>query len=76
MAQYVGRLHRRYAGKSDVLVVDYVDASVPVLARMAAKRRAEYRMLGYTIDSDPSRPINDLPSTLPSVSISDRQPAR
>ena len=50
LAQYVGRLHRRHAGKADVLVVDYVDAAVPVLARMAAKRRAGYRTLGYTIE--------------------------
>jgi hypothetical protein len=35
-----------YAVKADVLVVDYVDAAVPVLERMAAKRRAGYRMLG------------------------------
>ena len=50
LAQYVGRLHRLYAGKADVLVVDYVDAAVPVLARMAAKRRVGYRTLGYTIE--------------------------
>ena len=50
LAQYVGRLHRRHAGKADVLVVDYVDAAVPVLDRMAAKRRAGYRTLGYTIE--------------------------
>ena len=49
--QYVGRLHRQHGGKTDVLVVDYVDyvdEAVPVLARMAAKRRAGYRALGYT----------------------------
>jgi hypothetical protein len=34
----------------DVLVIDYVDAVVPVLARMAAKRRAGYRSLGYTLE--------------------------
>ena len=50
LAQYVGRLHRRHIGKTDVLVFDYVDAAVPVLARMAAKRRAGYRTLGYTIE--------------------------
>jgi superfamily II DNA or RNA helicase len=50
LAQYVGRLHRQHDGKADVLVVDYVDADVPVLARMAAKRRAGYRALGYTIE--------------------------
>jgi len=50
LAQYVGRLHRLHDGKKDVLVVDYVDDTVPVLARMAAKRRAGYRALGYMIE--------------------------
>ena len=50
LAQYVGRLHRRHQGKTEVLVVDYVDEAVPLLARMAAKRRAGYRALGYTIE--------------------------
>lgn len=50
LAQYVGRLHREHGGKTDVLVVDYVDQTVPVLARMAVKRRAGYRALGYVIE--------------------------
>jgi superfamily II DNA or RNA helicase len=50
LAQYVGRLHREHDGKKDVLVVDYVDQTVPVLARMAAKRRAGYRALGYMVE--------------------------
>jgi superfamily II DNA or RNA helicase len=50
LAQYVGRLHRQHDGKTNVLVVDYVDEAVPMLARMAAKRRAGYRALGYTIE--------------------------
>ncbi len=50
LAQYVGRLHRRQDGKNDVLVVDYVDEAVPVLARMAAKRRAGYRALSYRME--------------------------
>ena len=50
LAQYVGRLHRQHDGKGDVLVVDYVDNTVPVLARMAAKRRIGYRALGYVIE--------------------------
>lgn len=50
LAQYVGRLHRLHDGKKDVLVVDYVDPAVPVLARMAAKRRAGYRALGYFVE--------------------------
>ncbi len=50
LAQYVGRLHRQHDGKTEVLVVDYVDEMVPVLARMAAKRRTGYRALGYTVE--------------------------
>ncbi|MEF2554063.1 DEAD/DEAH box helicase family protein [Aurantimonas sp. A2-1-M11] len=50
LAQYVGRLHREHDRKRDVLVVDYVDQTVPVLARMAGKRRAGYRALGYVIE--------------------------
>jgi superfamily II DNA or RNA helicase len=50
LAQYVGRLHRLHDRKKDVLVMDYVDQAVPVLARMAAKRRAGYRALGYVIE--------------------------
>ena len=50
LAQYVGRLHRQHDGKTEVLVVDYVDEAVPVLARMAAKRRSGYRALGYALE--------------------------
>jgi len=50
LAQYVGRLHRLHDEKKDVLVIDYVDSSVPVLARMAGKRRTGYRALGYVME--------------------------
>ena len=50
LAQYVGRLHRQHDGKTEVLVVDYVDELVPMLARMAAKRRTGYRALGYKVE--------------------------
>ena len=50
LAQYVGRLHRPHDGKTDALVFDYVDEQVPMLARMAAKRRAGYQALGYRIE--------------------------
>jgi superfamily II DNA or RNA helicase len=46
LAQYVGRLNRDHDGKRDVVVYDYVDAEVPVLARMSAKRQTGYRALG------------------------------
>ena len=48
LAQYVGRLHRECDGKREVVVYDYVDSCVPVLMRMATRRQAGYRMLGYT----------------------------
>jgi superfamily II DNA or RNA helicase len=50
-AQYVGRLHRDHDGKREVIVYDYVDAGVPVLARMAAKRQKGYRSLGYVLEA-------------------------
>lgn len=60
LAQYIGRLHRQHAGKTEVLVVDYVDELVPVLARMATKRRLGYRALGYTVESCPMQGTLDL----------------
>lgn len=47
LAQYVGRLHREHQDKHEIMVYDYVDLAVPVLARMAARRQAGYRALGY-----------------------------
>ncbi len=49
LAQYIGRLHRDHEGKHEVIVYDYVDTGVPILARMAARRRSGYRALGYAI---------------------------
>lgn len=47
LAQYSGRLHRLHDAKREVIIYDYVDNSVPVLARMAARRRNGYRAIGY-----------------------------
>lgn len=49
LTQYAGRLHRLHATKKEVIIYDYVDAQVPVLARMFARRRAGYRAIGYVI---------------------------
>lgn len=49
VTQYAGRLHRAHPGKHDVAVYDYVDAEVPVLRRMFAKRLRTYRTLGYEL---------------------------
>jgi superfamily II DNA or RNA helicase len=51
LAQYAGRLHRFHDAKREVIIYDYVDKDVPVLARMAAKRRKGYQALGYRITS-------------------------
>ena len=52
LAQYAGRLHRLYATKHDVVIYDYVDGNEPMLAKMAVRREAGYRSLGYrTVDS-------------------------
>lgn len=53
LAQYAGRLHRLHAAKRDVVIYDYIDGHEPMLAKMAAKREAGYRSLGYrTISSE------------------------
>ena len=53
--QYLGRLQRSLAGKSEVIVYDYVDRAVPMLARMFEKRLKTYRALGYSQDGDAGR---------------------
>jgi hypothetical protein len=51
LAQCVGRLHREHHAKREVVVYDYVDSGVPMLARMALKRQSGYRSLGYEVTS-------------------------
>jgi superfamily II DNA or RNA helicase len=51
LAQYVGRLHREHHAKREVIVYDYIDGGVPMLARMATRRQAGYRSLGYEINT-------------------------
>ena len=51
LQQYVGRLHRIHHGKKVVRVYDYVDAHVPMLARMYEKRLRGYRAIGYRAGS-------------------------
>jgi superfamily II DNA or RNA helicase len=49
LTQYAGRLHRLNAAKKDVIIYDYVDFEVPVLAKMHARRRTGYKAIGYEI---------------------------
>ena len=50
LAQYAGRLHRIHPGKHEVAIYDYVDDSIPVLARMSGKRVKGYASLGYSVN--------------------------
>ena len=50
LAQYVGRLHRNYDGKTVVVVHDYADIFIPMLDRMYHKRIRGYAELGYSMN--------------------------
>jgi superfamily II DNA or RNA helicase len=49
LAQYAGRLHRLHPAKREVIIYDYVDVDEPILAKMAGRREAGYRALGYDV---------------------------
>jgi superfamily II DNA or RNA helicase len=49
IAQYAGRLHRIIDRKKEVLIYDYADLYVPVLARMYGRRIKGYRSIGYEV---------------------------
>lgn len=49
ITQQAGRLHRSHEGKQRVEIFDYVDLSIPMLARMYQKRLKTYAKLGYEV---------------------------
>ena len=49
VAQYAGRLHRSSKRKEEVIIYDYVDDQVPVLAGMFGKRKKGYKAIGYDV---------------------------
>lgn len=51
LQQYAGRLHRQHAAKSDVRIIDFVDAGHPALLRMWDKRQRGYRAMGYRVET-------------------------
>ena len=61
LQQYAGRLHREHATKTDVRIVDFLDAGHPALLRMWDKRQRGYRAMGYRIAS-PSAPDGQMPA--------------
>src|SRR5215471_19926518 len=64
IAQYVGRLHRLYDGKREVLVYDYADLNVPMFARMFDRRGRGYEAIGYTIQL-PGSAVPGWPAEVP-----------
>ncbi len=75
LAQYVGRLHRDHTSKRDVVVYDYIDAEVPVLARMAKKRQSGYRALGYRLRSTESVRAEEQSRSVDVIAGDDRRPS-
>jgi len=49
LAQYAGRLHRLHDMKKEVVIFDYADLEVPMLAKMYKRRLAGYKAIGYEI---------------------------
>jgi superfamily II DNA or RNA helicase len=49
LQQYVGRLHRLHADKREVIVYDYVDDGLPMLAAMFRRRLKGYQAAGYSL---------------------------
>lgn len=49
ITQQAGRLHRSHEGKRRVEIFDYVDLSIPMLARMYQNRLKTYAKLGYEV---------------------------
>ncbi|MDR3190773.1 MAG: DEAD/DEAH box helicase [Lactobacillaceae bacterium] len=52
IVQYLGRLERNLSTKAELTVIDYVDAELPMLARMYLKRLATYRKLGWRVKDE------------------------
>ncbi|WCE93842.1 TOTE conflict system archaeo-eukaryotic primase domain-containing protein [Acidithiobacillus ferriphilus] len=53
LQQYAGRLHREHSTKTDVRIIDFVDAGHPALLRMWDKRQRGYRVMGYRVVEHP-----------------------
>lgn len=49
IAQYTGRLHRNYSGKTETRIYDYIDLRVPICDSMYRKRLHGYKAVGYSI---------------------------
>lgn len=48
VAQYAGRLHREYNGKTTCQIYDYVDLGNPICEKMYRRRLRAYKSIGYS----------------------------
>lgn len=51
VAQYTGRLHRSYEGKTEVRIYDYVDIRQPMCETMYKRRLRGYAAVGYKVQT-------------------------
>ena len=49
IVQYAGRLHRLHDMKKEVVIYDYVDLDIPMLAKMYKRRLRGYSAMGYVV---------------------------
>lgn len=56
VAQYTGRLHRNYEGKTEVRVYDYVDIHQPMCDTMYKRRLRGYSAVGYKVQVSDAKP--------------------
>ena len=49
LQQYAGRLHREHALKTNVQIIDFIDATNPTLLKMWNKRKTGYKAMRYEI---------------------------
>ena len=49
IAQYAGRLHRNYPGKTETRIYDYIDLRIPLCDSMYRRRLHGYKAVGYSI---------------------------
>jgi superfamily II DNA or RNA helicase len=49
IVQYAGRLHRLHDMKKEVIIYDYVDLDIPMLAKMYKRRLRGYSAIGYEV---------------------------
>lgn len=52
LSQYVGRIHRTVADKTEVCVYDYVDLKVQMFSKMFSKRLRSYKKHNYKLNNE------------------------